>query len=246
MPPPNAPNYGIDAPPVVGAFLLLTITFTLLGVFIGSGAHSLVAAIGPWVVALGFGTVASRMISSSRKGKLRLWAEVLDQLGLAGDEQVLDVGCGRGLVLVEAARRVPQGHVTGIDLWQGKDQSGNDPAVTKVNAKIAGVADRVEVRTADMTDLPFADERFDVVTASLAIHNVPDADARATAVREITRVLRPGGRAVIVDIAKTDEYLGVLRDQGLEILEHTGRRFATTPPSRVIVARRPPSPTLPG
>lgn len=239
MPPPSEPNYGIDAPPVVGAFLLLTIVFTLLGVFIGSGAHSLAAAIGPWVAALAFGVTAGLMISSSRKGKLRLWAEVLDQLELTGDELVLDVGCGRGLVLVEAARRLPAGHVTGIDLWRGKDQSGNNPAVTEVNAKIAGVADRVQVRTGDMTDLPFADASFDLVTASLAIHNIPLAEDRATAVREVTRVLRPGGRVVIVDIAKTGEYLSVLREQELEIVEQSGRRFATYPPSRVIVARKP-------
>ena len=80
---------------------------------------------------------------------------------------------------------------------------------------------------------------IDLVTASLAIHNIPLAEDRAAAVREIERVLRPGGRVVIVDIAKTAEYVAVLTELGLELVEQSGRRFATYPPSRVIVARKP-------
>jgi hypothetical protein len=67
-----------------------------------------------------------------------------------------DLGCGRGAVLIEAARRLPTGRAVGADLWSGKDQSGNSPDATLANAAAAGVADRVEVHTADMTALPFA------------------------------------------------------------------------------------------
>ncbi|MCX4458317.1 class I SAM-dependent methyltransferase [Streptomyces sp. NBC_01340] len=66
----------------------------------------------------------------------------------------------------------------GVDLWSGKDQSGNRPEATLANAAAAGVADRVEVRTADMTALPFADGSFDVVTSALAIHNIPSPEGR--------------------------------------------------------------------
>lgn len=132
-------------------------------------------------------------------GKLRIWRRELDQAGLKGDERLLDLGCGRGAVLIEAARRLPTGHAVGVDLWSGKDQSGNRPEVTLANAAAAGVADRVEVQTADMTALPFADGSFDVVTSALAIHNIPSPEARYRAVDEAMRVLRPGGQLIVAD-----------------------------------------------
>ncbi|GAX48780.1 type 11 methyltransferase [Streptomyces olivochromogenes] len=132
-------------------------------------------------------------------GKLRIWRRELDQVGLKGDERLLDLGCGRGAVLIEAARRLPTGHAVGVDLWSGKDQSGNRPEVTLANAAAAGVADRVEVQTADMTALPFADGSFDVVTSALAIHNIPSTEARYRAVDEAMRVLRPGGQLIVAD-----------------------------------------------
>jgi ubiquinone/menaquinone biosynthesis C-methylase UbiE len=102
-------------------------------------------------------------------------------------------------VLVEAARRLPAGRAVGVDLWSAKDQSGNKPEVTLANAAAAGVADRVEVHTADITALPFADGAFDVVTSALVIHNIPSAEQRYRAVDEAMRVLRPGGQLLVAD-----------------------------------------------
>lgn len=56
-------------------------------------------------------------------GKFKVWAQELKALGLRGDEQVVDLGCGRGAVLTMAARLVPRGKVTGVDLWRSVDQS---------------------------------------------------------------------------------------------------------------------------
>ncbi|MFD0332023.1 class I SAM-dependent methyltransferase [Streptacidiphilus monticola] len=86
-----------------------------------------------------------------------------------------------------------------MDLWSGKDQSGNNPEATRDNAAAGGVADRVELHTADMTALPFEDGSFDVVTSALAIHNIPTRGARHRAVDEAMRVLRPGGLLVVAD-----------------------------------------------
>ena len=141
---------------------------------------------------------ASVYLHTSLRGKLRIWQRELDQAGLQGNEQLLDLGCGRGAVLIEAARRLPAGRAVGADLWS-RDQSGNSPEATLANAAAAGVADRVEVHTADMTALPFADGSFDVVTSALAIHNIPSAEGRYRAVDEAIRVLRPGGQLLIAD-----------------------------------------------
>jgi ubiquinone/menaquinone biosynthesis C-methylase UbiE len=138
-------------------------------------------------------------LHTTLRGKLRIWERELDQIGLKGDEHLLDLGCGRGAVLIEAARRLPTGRAVGADLWSGRDQSGNSPEATLANAAAAGVADRVEVHTADMTALPFADGSFDVVTSALAIHNIPSPEGRYRAVDEAVRVLRPGGQLLIAD-----------------------------------------------
>jgi SAM-dependent methyltransferase len=93
---------------------------------------------------------------------------------------------------------LPKGRAVGADRWT-RDQSGNSPEVTLANAAAAGVADRVEVHTADMTALPFPDRSFDVVTSALAIHNIPTPGGRYRALDEAMRVLRPGGQLLIAD-----------------------------------------------
>lgn len=117
-------------------------------------------------------------LHTTLRGKLRIWERELDRAGLCGNEQLLDLGCGRGAVLIAAARRLPAGRAVGADRWT-RDQSGNGPEVTLANAAAAGVADRVEVHTADMTALPFPDSSFDVVTSAMAIHNILPGEARA-------------------------------------------------------------------
>jgi ubiquinone/menaquinone biosynthesis C-methylase UbiE len=134
------------------------------------------------------------------RGKFVVWAELLHQLGLRGDERILDLGCGRGAVLLMAAQHLTTGRAVGVDLWRRLDQSGNSAEATRRNAVAEGVADRVELHTADMTALPFEDSSFDVVLSSLAIHNISGRAGREKAIDEAVRVLRPGGRLVIADV----------------------------------------------
>ena len=153
-------------------------------------------------------------VYTTRQGKFQVWADILRQLGLRGDEHLLDVGCGRGAVLLMAARLLPTGKATGIDVWKTNEQSGNALAVTEANAEREGVAERVALHTADMRHLPFNDDLFDLVVSSMAIHNIPDAEGRLQAINEAVRVLKPGGRLVIVDFRATSQYgkrLGELR-----------------------------------
>ena len=93
--------------------------------------------------------------------------------------------------------------------------SGNSMQATLANAAAEGVADRVELHTQDMTDLQFPDASFDLVVSNLAIHNLPDNDARRAAIDEAVRVLRPGGRAVIADLGFTRLYATRFKQRGM-------------------------------
>ncbi len=158
-------------------------------------------------------------LHATRRGKFAVWAELLAALPLRGDDQVLDMGCGRGVVLAMVAKRLPQGKAVGLDLWTA-DQSGNRPEATRRNLAAEGVAERCELVTADMRYLPFPDATFDLVLSNLAIHNIDRSRPRAhterlRAVEEAVRVLRPGGRLLIADPRWTPRYAQRLRELGM-------------------------------
>jgi len=158
-------------------------------------------------------TTAALFIRTTRVGKFEAWADILKNLELRGDERLLDMGCGRGAVLLAAAKLLPNGRATGVDIWRA-DQTDNSQENTLRNAEVEGVADRIDVQTADITDLPFDDESFDVIVSSLVVHNIPGADNRAKAISEAARVLRPGGKLALVDIFYTNHYARQLRELG--------------------------------
>lgn len=210
------PRYGVDALPVpvvvgaAGAACFLAAARWRTGRIVTATAGAVLLA------NTGF------FLHTTLLGKLRIWERELDLAGLTGDEDLLDMGCGRGMVLIEAARRLRAGRAVGIDLWS-KDQSGNRPEATLANAAAAGVADRVEVHTASMTSLPFPDASFDVVTSALAIHNIHSPEGRYQALDEAMRVLRPGGQLLIADpTPMTRKYVAHL---GQGTLRNLGPRY---------------------
>ena len=214
-------DYGLDAPLVVRNLLIvgtLGVVSLLTRVLNVWNSHNLFAAVGYPLISAGMtcGLMGLWMIYSSRIGKVREREKYLNLLDWRGDERVLDVGCGLGLFLIGAAKRLSTGRAVGIDKWQQEDLSGNNAAGTLNNAMIEGVADKVEVHTGDARKLPFDDASFNVVLSSMALHNIYNAGERQTAVREIARVLKSGGRVLIVDVRHTRQYAATLRDAGLD------------------------------
>src|SRR5512143_2032961 len=215
-----SPDYGIDAPNVIRNLVIAGALASAVAAGAAAGAFPRVLVLRPSArLALEFPLIASMlpaaagllgtacwMYLGSRFGKLRERERLLAFIPWRGDERVLDVGCGRGLVLVGAARRLTTGAAVGIDIWQAEDLSGNEADAPLRNAAIEGVRDRVSVQTADMRRLPFDGGLFDVVVSRAAIHNLYSAAERAAAIGEIVRVLKPGGRAVIADIRHMTEY----------------------------------------
>jgi arsenite methyltransferase len=217
-------RYGVDgdyrlipAPAILGGYLLLCLAAAgFAGTLLVSGRTLFgfcVAVVA--VLLVGMGVSVRRF---SRRGKFEVWARLLTRIGLRGDERLLDLGCGRGAVLLTAAKLVPHGSAVGVDIWRA-DQTGNSPEATLANADAEGVADRVELHTADMTDLAFPDDSFDLVVSNLAIHNLADNGARQSAIVEAVRVLRPGGHVAIADLGFTRHYVAWLRQCGMVDVE---------------------------
>lgn len=106
-------------------------------------------------------------------------------------ETVLDIGCGAGMDLLLAARRVgPTGKAIGVDMTDAMIERA------RASARSAGLA-QVEVRKGDATALPLEDASVDVVISNGVLNLVPE---KQRAFNEITRVLRPGGRLQLADI----------------------------------------------
>lgn len=238
-------NYGIDAPKTIrnlgigGVIALIAGLVLHWMVFPTRPIAGTILLIAGFVSGFCLLATTGLLVWSSKSGKLRERERFIDTLGLVGSEQVLDVGCGRGLLLNGVARRLPKGKAFGIDLWQNTDQSGNSPEATLENAKAENVADRVEVRTADMRDLPFPDGSMDAVISIIAIHNVPDENGRAEAIMEIARVLKSKGRLAIQDFRATGEYVKTLRDLGWKGIELSGLNFLIFPPIRIVTGQKP-------
>ncbi|HEV8416286.1 MAG TPA: class I SAM-dependent methyltransferase [Bryobacteraceae bacterium] len=240
----GSPDYGLDAPRIVRSMFsraawIIAVALVLYVVnhseYPGPAARmcGVLALIGLLFLAIGAG-----MIWSSRVAKLRLRDRMLDSLALRGDERVLDVGCGRGLLAIGAAKRLKNGKVVGIDVWNPYDLSGNSPDAAKANVKLEGVADKVRIENGDAQKLVYPDNHYDVVVSSLVLHNIPEQDARAQAVREMFRVLKPGGKLTIFDLFRTGEYAEVLRASGAKDVELSKTSFFWWVPGRSLTARK--------
>jgi SAM-dependent methyltransferase len=190
------------------------------------------------LVAIVCAGIAWLKIHSSREGKLALREQLLDQLALKGDEKVLDVGCGRGLLAIGAAKRLKTGKVTGIDVWNPQELSGNSAEAARENAKAEGVADRVRFDAGDARKLVYPDSFYDAVISSNALHTLDDDQEREQALKEMLRVLKPGGRLVIFDTAETGYYAEVLRECGAQDVTLSAWTWLWCRPSRSVAARK--------
>jgi demethylmenaquinone methyltransferase / 2-methoxy-6-polyprenyl-1,4-benzoquinol methylase len=122
------------------------------------------------------------------------WRErAADRAELGPGDSALDVCCGTGDLALELARRVaPGGRVIGCDF--------SEPMLDLAREKASGEgAGGVRFEWADALRLPYDAERFDAVTVGFGVRNLADLDA---GLGEMTRVLRPGGRLVILEITQ--------------------------------------------
>ena len=234
------PDYGLDAPGDVRKLLVRGGVLTALGIvlYLANGPNPIASI--SFSIGITFLIVGAVMIWSSRVAKPRMRDRLLDLLPWRGDEKVLDVGCGRGLLLIGAAKRLTKaGKAIGVDIWRSEDLSDNGVQAVLDNAKAEGVDIRIKIETGDARKLPIADATIDTVLSSLAIHNIPTREDRVQALSEIVRVLKPGGRLAILDILHTASYAKELQKRGLEDVQLSGLNLLWCLPTRFVTARKP-------
>jgi arsenite methyltransferase len=243
---PTKPDYGIDAPGVMRNFFIFGALCLLLAIFAPHIIH-----LGPVDLnARGFYWPAGFLIGEGflfllyvKVGKFRHRDFMLNLHTWRGDENVLDVGCGRGLLLTGAAKRIATlsgtGHATGIDVWSNVDMGGNSAAATQHNLELEGISNFCTLLSEPAQTMSFPDATFDVIVSNLCLHNIYDAPTRRQALNQIVRVLKPGGVALISDYKLTGEYAKEFSSVGLFVEKRRGSLLTTFPPLTVIVARKP-------
>jgi ubiquinone/menaquinone biosynthesis C-methylase UbiE len=154
-----------------------------------SGGGSMTAAFKP-ALAYGMLTPLFDLTTALLGFGRRFFADVDDLADVLPDESVLDLGCGTGRLLSALVDRQPAARYTGVD---------PDPRIlTIARRRLEKAGAQVELRQGYAQELSFPAGAFDLVVSTLVFHHLSDGAKRA-AMREVARLLRPGGRFLLVD-----------------------------------------------
>lgn len=167
---------------LIGILILLYVSKLFGWAIIGFGLYILVS----------YGT--SMMLVHRKIGE-----DFPDILKIEGNEYALDVGCGLGRMSIEVAKRLKEGKVIGVDIWDKKELWSNSPDKAYVNAEIEGVKEKVEFKYGNVLELPFQDNTFDLVTCSSVLNNLHEDDLKIKALYEIYRVLKSDSSFLLVE-----------------------------------------------
>lgn len=236
----NKIDYGIDAPKVIRnlfIFGILCILFVILIPLLNISAtqSALQSFIWTGVSLILAGTF---MILYSKFGKFRHRDRILNLIKWRGDEKILDIGTGLGLLMIGAAKRLTTGKSFGIDIFQSKDLSNNSVARLKLNIELENVSSKVEIVKENIIKTNFANDFFDVIVSNLCLHNIPSSEDRKAACAEIFRIVKPGGTVIISDYTNVSEYISNFKNLGMEVHKEGTYFLDTFPPLKIIKARK--------
>ncbi len=235
-------SYGVDAPRVIRNLFIAGAIAVILPFFlpvIKAGNISINITWLPWTGAYLFlGGIF--MLFYSLFGKFKHRDRMLNMISWKGNEQVLDIGTGKGLLMIGAAKKLITGKSTGIDIWNAEDLSGNNMKNALLNAEIEGVKNKVEIKNENAMHMSFADNSFDIILSNLCLHNIYNKEGRYSACKEISRVLKKGGSGIIADFRHTKEYKSNFNQLGLQTTLCPANYFTTFyfPLLRILVLKK--------
>ncbi len=123
-----------------------------------------------------------------------LWRKkMIAKLDPTVHRRILDVATGTADVAIQTVKRIQARHVTGVDLSEGMLAYG------RIKVKKAGLERRITLEQGDSEALPYADDHFDAVTVAFGVRNYENLERGLS---EMRRVLRPGGRLVILEFSR--------------------------------------------
>lgn len=183
--------------------------------------------------------VAGIMVWSSQSGKFGMAWRMIEDMNWTGKEKVLDVGCGRGLLTIIAARKLPLGNVVGIDIWSQEELSDNSAEAAMRNARLEQVGERVSFEEGDVREMKFSRASFDKVISSFALHAIKSRRERTQAVKDMVKVLKPGGQIALLDILHTGEYVKAMEAAGIKGVQRSGMKFLYCMPTRHVIGYKP-------
>jgi len=135
------------------------------------------------------GLLGRRLVRAMNLSHAALTDWGLEQLALLNADAILDIGCGGGRMVHRLAALAPGGKVTGLDYSEASVAASRDFNAKEIEAG------QVRIELGSVAALPFADRTFDIVTAVETHYYWPDLPAN---VRDILRVLKPGGTCAII------------------------------------------------
>lgn len=236
------PQYGYDAPGVIKRMLIYSMLSLLITLILSLALPAslisklIIATMVILTIFLLMPAITILIGSIYFKFRERDW--LFAKLPLKGDETILDLGCGHGLLLIEAAKRITTGKAHGLDLWVQADQYNNSKEAVLRNAKIEGVESKIEIHSGDMRKIPFADASIDTVVSSWAIHNIYNQQEREIVLTEIIRILKPGGRIAILDIEHASTYRDYFIQRDLQNVQLLGPRYTFGNKTYLVLAEK--------
>jgi SAM-dependent methyltransferase len=112
------------------------------------------------------------------------------------EDLILDAGCGSGRSTVELSKVSRNGQIVALDLFDPQSESISSRKLLEKNLEIAGITDKVQILQGDVTNLEFEDNTFESAISVLLINNL--GKAKLKGLKELFRVLKPGGKVLIV------------------------------------------------
>ncbi len=203
---PKYEYYGIRI--IIFRFLLiefLSIMVFIFGYFLKNYFFEMISIIG---FTLGFYIIFSNvlgmfsLITPNKKNDEILKKMVLS-LDIKGNENVLDAGCGRGRISNLIAKNLTNGRVIGIDSCSGIIASKDVIVKARINSKIEKVDEKTDFLRADILEIPFESNKFDVVICNSVLDYFTNQKLVEKALKELKRVLKPDGKLMVLELVRS-------------------------------------------